>query len=791
MANINDTLDLVTQRTGSTSGSPQNEAEAAGFRTGIKLDIASVMNQMNNVYYPLFSTLSSTDAANALTLGLAGNVLFTHIGATAADASAYWDAGLARTRTIKETVDVLLTQISDLENQISFTVDVAAYDDAALTGLVNNNTLNLKQLRLDAMGENYGFDNDGAKDLTYPLSQAIDAMGAFFTGYPGSGNTYPGTPVYPTLALAVNLSDVVLDTTVPVSTITGLGTFLTNVQTYTGMSSSSDTAPTYSTHGAITTVTDGHQLERAIQALDAGIAASSGAYSTAANITSNTVGDVTADDFVHGSTTLDDAGVVAHDNRMLFDKSAAAFRAGSVTGTMWDLASRGSFSAAFGLDNTASGIASFVGGGTENVAAALSSVIAGGGASGSGNTIGATSSLAFIGCGTNHEIGTVGASTGAFVGGGLTNRIGTTGVSTNSFIGGGSNNTITTATHATVAGGATNTVSGDDSFIGGGSNNSVTSGVANVISGGAANIAGGTTASDYSTMGGGQNNKIDGGSYNVIAGGGSSNILLANTIDTAGRSVISGGADNTIDVTSGFYLTIGGGSGNEIGDGTDTLSYATIAGGADNVITGTSQLSSVGGGSSCTITGATYATIAGGDTNSVTANYGTVVGGGNNVADSTYSTAMGQEASTDNHGVVAHSAGQIAAVGDAQFMRALWRIQTTDATANVEAFLDGSSVRFAIDDDSTYAFFIRGVARRTDVNGESAHYTLEGTVDRNAGVTALVSAVTKVVVDEDTAAWDVQVLANDTNDALQIDVTGEAAKTINWVFSGEFVKVTG
>ena len=72
MANINDTLDLVTQRTGSTSGTPLNAAEAAGYRTGIKLDIASIMNQMNSVYYPLFSVLSSTNAANALTLGLAG-----------------------------------------------------------------------------------------------------------------------------------------------------------------------------------------------------------------------------------------------------------------------------------------------------------------------------------------------------------------------------------------------------------------------------------------------------------------------------------------------------------------------------------------------------------------------------------------------------------------------------------------------------------------------------------------------------------------------------------------------
>ncbi len=62
-------------------------------------------------------------------------------------------------------------------------------------------------------------------------------------------------------------------------------------------------------------------------------------------------------DFVFGSTQLDDD--TTNDARIIFDKSLGAFRAGAVGSTQWDLASRGLGSAAFNIDNTANGTASF------------------------------------------------------------------------------------------------------------------------------------------------------------------------------------------------------------------------------------------------------------------------------------------------------------------------------------------------------------------------------------------------------------------------------------------------
>jgi len=85
------------------------------------------------------------------------------------------------------------------------------------------------------------------------------------------------------------------------------------------------------------------------------IAGGAGAFSTTANVTSNAPGDLTLDDFVFGSDQLDDDGVATHDNRMFFDKSKGAFRAGGVATTQWNDVNRGLYSFATGYNSRASG----------------------------------------------------------------------------------------------------------------------------------------------------------------------------------------------------------------------------------------------------------------------------------------------------------------------------------------------------------------------------------------------------------------------------------------------------
>jgi hypothetical protein len=142
-----------------------------------------------------------------------------------------------------------------------------------------------------------------------------------------------------------------------------------------------------------------------------------------------------------------------------------------------------------------------------------------------------------------------------------------------------------------------------------------------------------------------------------------------------------------------------------------------------------------------------------------------------------------------------HDAGNFSSDGDARTGQYVLRTATTDNSAT-EMFIDGASasVRLVLPDDSTWAFDIMIVARRTNANDEGAVYKFEGAIDRNTGVatTALVGAGgTKTVIDEDTAAWDAAISADTTNGSLKIEVTGENTKNINWVAFVRTVETTG
>lgn len=277
MSRLDQQLKSIVQRTGSNTGALRTDSERAAFATNVKTDLATLTAQLNNVYKPLVESLSSTDSLNALDFGLSGNVIFTHINATEASAQAFFDATLVRPRSIKETVDVLLSELARLERSIQSNEEVSAYDDTDVLAGIALNELNIEQLKQDTMGDNYELDGDGEPNLVYSLSQHVDAIGSLFSGFPGTGNTY--TPTYPSLALSVLLSNVTIDTTLPQSAVTNLEAYLGYIRSFIGMNSVGPETPTYSTFGALTTIVDGQSLVEAIQALDE-VASSGGAHAS-------------------------------------------------------------------------------------------------------------------------------------------------------------------------------------------------------------------------------------------------------------------------------------------------------------------------------------------------------------------------------------------------------------------------------------------------------------------------------------------------------------------------------
>lgn len=338
---------------------------------------------------------------------------------------------------------------------------------------------------------------------------------------------------------------------------------------------------------------------------------------------------------------------------------------------------------------------------------------------------------------------------------------------THGFIGGGSYCYIHNGDDGIIIGGFCNSIAGSVAI--GGTNAYQYSGHYAFIGGGSFNGVNGT----QSCIVGGSNNKIDsplsaigGGSTNIISQSGFASVLSGGTI--------AGGLNN--EIRQGSSSCIGGGNGNKIGQASlanDWGSYCVIGGGLNNFV-GTTAYS-------------WGAAVLSGWNNEAQNEYATVVGGRYNQALKQYTTAIGKEAKANIDGAFTQASAMFSAVGDAQSSVLVIKAQTTTATA---VTLTSMSAALAVPSDTAWAFRCLIVARATasDLNGA---YQVTGLVKNNAGTVALVGTPTVTTLAEDTgaAAWNVTVAVSGVN--LQIQGTGAASTTINWVGRLELSEVTG
>jgi len=140
--------------------------------------------------------------------------------------------------------------------------------------------------------------------------------------------------------------------------------------------------------------------------------------------------------------------------------------------------------------------------------------------------------------------------------------------------------------------------------------------------------------------------------------------------------------------------------------------------------------------------------------------------------------ATGLQALASRYAQKAHSAGQFAAVGDAQAVQFVVRNKTTNGTA-VTLFLDGASTRLTIPSGRIFSGIINIVGSKSDGTAV-ARYLRQVTIKNVAGTTSLVGDVVTIGSDE-VAATSISITADDTNDALSIQVTGISPETWRWV----------
>ena len=160
--------------------------------------------------------------------------------------------------------------------------------------------------------------------------------------------------------------------------------------------------------------------------------------------------------------------------------------------------------------------------------------------------------------------------------------------------------------------------------------------------------------------------------------------------------------------------------------------------------------------------------------------YGSFAVGSFSIADKSWTVATGSYSKADRVGQIAHAAGYFAASGDAQSARFVLRKKTTDATPTT-LMLDGSTTRLTIPSGKIMFCDILISGIKSD-GSASACYKRKVAIKNVAGTTALVGTVEAIGTDiEDNVLTDVAITADNTNDALDISVTGIAAETWRWV----------
>lgn len=229
------------------------------------------------------------------------------------------------------------------------------------------------------------------------------------------------------------------------------------------------------------------------------------------------------------------------------------------------------------------------------------------------------------------------------------------------------------------------------------------------------------------------------------------------------NSVVFGGHRNT---ASGIGSAAGGSNSIASGDGAFTFGSNNSSSGSYSIAMGQSNTASA--------------------TNAVSLGYF-------NSATGLYSwNPGGQQATTRGLvGAGAYSAGQRSATGDAQVILQPVRRTTTDATP-VSLATNGTpaATTVMVLPASSTLMCDAMVVAQSGAGTDNAGYKVSAVIQRDgASNTALVGAATTTTVAEDTAGMDATIIANDTLESAEIQVTGVAATTIQWMGELKCVQV--
>lgn len=108
-----------------------------------------------------------------------------------------------------------------------------------------------------------------------------------------------------------------------------------------------------------------------------------------------------------------------------------------------------------------------------------------------------------------------------------------------------------------------------------------------------------------------------------------------------------------------------------------------------------------------------------------------------------------------------------------------WIRETTNNTP-ITMYVDGiATERFNIRAQCALTFKIM-VTARDNTSGDCAAYLFDGLIKRDGSNNTTLCASNKTILHEDDDTWDCDIAADDTNEALQITITGDVDNNVKW-----------
>ncbi len=146
--------------------------------------------------------------------------------------------------------------------------------------------------------------------------------------------------------------------------------------------------------------------------------------------------------------------------------------------------------------------------------------------------------------------------------------------------------------------------------------------------------------------------------------------------------------------------------------------------------------------------------------------------------------AFGNESFAENIGEISYATGNFGDPGDVKYSTYICRGATNNANALIINPDGGTINRMILLPETFWGFEIDLIAFQKTTPFDARKVKLEGAIRRDASSnTTLVGTVTTTTTKETAGAttWSEAITANNTDNALQIGVTGESGHMINWV----------